>query len=66
MGWGSQGVWNVYEGVGLDGSWGSWWIGQLEWKLVRCFWVLHAYTYITSQCIMDNLMGMSRSGHLFQ
>src|SRR5258708_31381788 len=60
-----RGIQNVYEGVGLDGSWGGWRIGQLEWKLVRCFWILHAYTYVMSQRITDNLAGMSRSGHLF-
>src|SRR5260221_9486657 len=56
-----RGIRNVYEGVGLYGSWGSWRIWQLEWKLVRCFWVLHAYTYVMSQHIADNLTGMLRS-----
>src|SRR5258708_35693311 len=53
-----RGIRNVYEGVGLYGSWGSWRIGWLEWKLVRCFWVLHAYADVMFQCIMDNLAGM--------
>ncbi len=58
-------VWNVYKGIGLNGSWGYWRVGQLEWKLVWCLWVLHAYTYILAQRIMGNLVGVLRSGHLF-
>src|SRR5258705_13689175 len=60
-----RGVWNVYKGVGLYGNWGSWRIWWLEWKLVGHFRVLHAYAYVMSQCITDNLAGMLRSGHLF-
>src|SRR5258708_24056094 len=33
-----RGVQNVYKGMGLDGSWGCWGVGWLEWKLVQCFW----------------------------
>ncbi len=52
----------VLMGVGAVGGL----VGWLGWKLVWCFWFLHAYTYVSSQCIMGNLMGMSRHGHLFQ
>src|SRR5258708_23043856 len=48
-----RGIRNVYEGVGLYGSWGSWRIWRLEWKLVRCFWVLHAYACVMSQCVVS-------------
>src|SRR6266481_3079644 len=59
-----RGVWNVYKGIGLDGGWGCWGVGWLEWKLMWCFWVLQSHTYISSQCITGNLAGMSGSGHL--
>src|SRR5258708_12067276 len=59
-----RGVQNVYKSIGLDGGWGCWEVGGLEWKLMWCFWVLQSHTYISSQCIMGNLAGMSGSGHL--
>src|SRR5258708_24553931 len=59
-----RGVWNVYKGIGLNGGWGCWEVGWLEWKLMWCFWVLQSHTYISSQHIAGNLVGMSGSGHL--
>src|SRR5258708_1129221 len=32
-----RGVQNVYKGIGLDGGWGCWEVGWLEWKLMGCF-----------------------------
>src|SRR5258708_5651743 len=59
-----RGVRNVYKSIGLDGGWGCWEVGGLEWKLMWCFWVLQSHTYVSSQCIAGNLAGMSGSGHL--
>src|SRR5260221_8941708 len=39
-------------------------VGWLEWKLMWCFWVLQSHTYISSQHIAGNLVGMLGSGHL--
>src|SRR5258708_24370506 len=62
----NRGVRNVYQSIGLNGSWDCWRVGWLGWKLVWCFWFLCTYTYVSSQCIVGNLTGMSRCGHLFQ
>src|SRR5258708_23308763 len=56
----NRGVRNVYQSIGLDGSWDCWRVGWLGWKLVWCSWFLCTYTYVLSQCIAGNLTGISR------
>src|SRR5258708_37054263 len=59
-----RGVRNVHKGIDLDGGWGCWEVGWLQWKLMRCFWVLQSHTYVSSQCTAGNLAGRSGSRHL--